>query len=52
MLGDQKRIHGLHVLLKLLHVPLELRPPVLEPRDHLGIGQTQLIGDLIPIGRA
>lgn len=52
MLGDQKRIHRLHVLLQLLHVPLELRPPVLEPRDHLGIAQAQLGGDLVPVRRA
>jgi len=52
VLGDQKRIHGLHVLLELLHVPLELRPSVLEPRDHLGIAETQLGGDLVPVGRA
>lgn len=52
MLGDQKWIHSLHVLLKLLHVPLELRPPVLEPRDHLGIAQTQLSGNLVPVGWA
>lgn len=52
MLGDQKWIHSLHVLLKLLHVPLELRPPVLEPRDHLGIAQTELSGNLVPVGRA
>ncbi len=29
----QRRL--LHVLLELLHVPLELGPPVLEPADHL-----------------
>lgn len=52
MLGDQKRVHSLHVLLKLLHVPLELRPPVLEPRDHLSVAQTELCGDLVPVGRA
>lgn len=52
MLSDQKWIHSLHVLLKLLHVPLELRPPVLEPRDHLGIAETELSRDLIPVGRA
>ena len=52
MLSDQKWIHSLHVLLKLLHIPLELRPPVLKPRDHLGIAQTQLSGDLVPVGWA
>jgi len=52
MLGDQKWIHSLHVLLKLLHIPLELRSPILEPRDHLGIAQTQLSGDLVPVSRA
>lgn len=52
MLGDQKWVHSLHVLLELLHVPLELRPPVLEPRDHLGIAQTELSGDLVPVGWA
>lgn len=52
MLRDQKWIHSLHVLLKLLHVPLELRPPILEPRDHLGIAETELSGDLVPVGWA
>lgn len=52
MLRDQKWIHSLHVLLKLLHVPLELRSSVLEPCDHLGVAQTQLSGDLVPVGRA
>lgn len=51
MLSDQKWIHSLYVLFKLLHVPLELCPSVLEPRDHLGIAETQLSGNLVPVGR-
>lgn len=51
MLSDQKWIHSLYVLFKLLHVPLELRSSVLEPRDHLGIAETQLSGNLVPVGR-
>lgn len=51
MLSDQKWIHSLYVLFKLLHVPLEFRPSVLEPRDHLGIAETQLSGNLVPVGR-
>lgn len=41
---------ALHVLLELLHVALELGPPVLEPRDDLSVGQPQLGGDLVAIG--
>lgn len=52
VLGDQERVHRLHVLLQLLHVPLELRPSVLEPRDHLRVAQSQLSGDLVPVRRA
>lgn len=52
VLRDQQRVHRLHVLLQLLHVPLQLRPPVLEPRDHLRVAQAQLRGDLVPVGRA
>lgn len=49
MLRDQQRVHRLHVLLQLLHVPLQLRPSVLEPRDHLGIAQAQLSRYFVPV---
>lgn len=52
MLRDQQRVHRLHVLLQFLHVPLQLRSSVLEPRDYLSVAQTQLRGDLVSIGRA
>lgn len=49
VLGNQERVHRLHILLQLLHVPFQFRPSVLEPCDHLRVAQTQLSGDLVPI---
>lgn len=43
---------GLHVRLHLVQVPLQLSPAVLEPRDDLCVGQTQVLGDLVPVRRA
>lgn len=51
MLRHQHRVDSLDVLLELLHVPFELGSPVLEPRDHLGITEAQLRGDLVAIRR-
>ena len=51
MLRDEQRIHRLHVLFQLLHIPLQLGSPVLEPRDHLGIAQAELRGDLVAVRR-
>lgn len=41
---------GLHVRFHLLQVPLELCPPVLKPGNDLSVGQTELLGDLVPVG--
>lgn len=57
-LGDGYKIHRgagsqflcrLHVCFHLFQVPLELGPAILKPRYHLGIGQTQLLGDLVSV---
>lgn len=45
----RQEFRALDVLLQLLHVPLELRPPVLEPRDHLRVREAQTRGDLVAI---
>lgn len=53
LIGHSARgLGGLHVCLHLLQVPLELRPPVLKPSYDLCIGQTKLLGDLVPVRRA
>lgn len=44
-------LQRLHVRLHLLQVPLELGPAVLEPGDDLRIGQSQLLRDLVTVGR-
>ena len=49
MRGEEFRTF--HVLLQFFHVPLELGPSVLEPRDHLRVGQAQTGRDFVPIGR-
>lgn len=49
MVRHYQGIHRLHVLLQLLHVSLELRAPVLEPRDHLGVAKAQLGRDLVAV---
>lgn len=46
-----ERGQRLPVLLLLLVVPLHLGPPVLEPRDHLGVGQPEAGRYLVPVGR-
>lgn len=46
-----ERRQRLPVLLLLLVVPLHLGPSVLEPRDHLRVGQAQAGRDLVPVGR-
>lgn len=56
-LGELLQCHGprglggLHVRFHLLQVPLELGPPVLKPGDDLSVGQTELLGDLVPVRR-
>ena len=37
--------------LQLLQVSFQLRPPVLKPRDHLGVGEAKALGDLVAISR-
>lgn len=49
MNGGRRDLGGVHVLLQLLHVPLEFGTPILKPRDHLGVGQTQRLGDFVPV---
>lgn len=44
-------LERLHVRLHLLQVSLELGPSVLEPGDDLRVGQTQLLCDLVSVGR-
>ena len=44
-------VGGCDVSLQLLQVPLQLGAPVLEPRDHLGVGEAQRGGDLVSVGR-
>jgi hypothetical protein len=46
-----EELGALDVLLELLHVALELGPPVLEPGDDLGVGQAQRGGDLVAVRR-
>ena len=50
MLGDEERIHRLHVLFQLLHVAFQLGPAILEPGDHLGVTEAQLGGYLVAVG--
>ena len=38
------------VSFELLNVSLQLGASVLEPRDHLRVGETQLRGDLVTVG--
>ena len=40
-----------HVRATFLQVSLQLRAPVLEPRDHLRVRQSQTERDLVPVGR-
>lgn len=49
-LGGQL-FEGLHVGFHLLQVPLELGTAILEPRDHLSVGQAQLLRYLVSIRR-
>lgn len=44
-------LDAVEVLFQLLDVALLLGPAVLEPGDHLGVGQAQGGGDLVAIGR-
>lgn len=46
-----ERGQRLPVLLLFFVVPLHLGPPVLEPRDHLRVGQAQAGRDLVPVRR-
>lgn len=45
-----EHLDAVEVLLQLLNVALLLGPSVLEPSDHLRIGETQRGGDLVTIG--
>lgn len=46
---SREDLHAIKILLQFLDVALLLGPAILEPGDHLGVGQAQGGGDLITI---
>lgn len=46
-----QEFRAFHVLLQLLHVSFQFRSAILEPRYHLCIGQSQIRGYFVAVGR-